>query len=217
MSDPVKPSRRQSGMRDERYGEVLLISPDERGGLKAAVYTTYGLNDCPLDKWNALDAGALAAEFGVPAVFLNGPRFWTIDEVTTYAWGDVEKFDGLEARWAAEVRIPPDVDVTAGQGKKHYVATTVDRDTEYVLKAGRPAYALSDAEGRTYVLQAYSHTVDDSQTLDSLASLGDRLQLPKGWRFRTHTPAQDMHVRTVDKKATVVQDELENTYMLHAR
>ncbi|MFD4716966.1 hypothetical protein ACFWOY_09415 [Streptomyces sp. NPDC058423] len=217
MSDPARRSRHLSGMRDERYGEVVLISPDGNGGLKGAVYNTYGLNDCPLDKWNALDAGALAAQFGVPAVFLNGPRFWTIDEVTTYNWGDVEKFDGLEARWAADVRIPPDVDVAAGSGKKHYVITTVDRDTEYVLKAGRPVYALTDADGRTFVLQAYSHTVDPGQTMGSLASLGERLRLPDGWRFGTHTPDEDMHVRTADRKATVVQDELENTYMLHAR
>lgn len=217
MSDPAKRSRHLSGMRDERYGEVVLISPDGNGGLKGAVYNTYGLNDCPLEKWNALDAGALAARFGVPAVLLNGPRFWTIDEVTTYNWGDVEKFDGLHARWAADVRIPPDVDVSAGAGRKHYVTTTVDRDTEYVLKAGRPVYALEDSDGRTFVLQAYSHTVDPGQTMDSLASLGERLRLPDGWRFRTHTPDEDMHVRTADKKATVVQDELENTYMLHAR
>ncbi|AWK13064.1 hypothetical protein DDQ41_22085 [Streptomyces spongiicola] len=217
MSDPAKPSRHLSGMRDERYGEVVLISPDGNGGLRGAVYTTYGLNDCPPDKWNALDAGALAARFGVPAVFLNGPRFWTIDEVTTYDWGGVELFDGLEARWAADVRIPPDVDFSAGAGGKHYVPTTVDRDTEYVLKAGRPVYTLEDPDGRTFVLQAYSHTVDPGLTADSLASLGDRLRLPDGWRFRTHTPDEDLHVRTADNKATVVQDELENTYMLHAR
>ncbi|MEU2432910.1 ATP-binding protein [Streptomyces sp. NPDC007861] len=217
MSETTRSSRHQSGMRGARYGEVLLISPSEDGGLKAAVYNTFGLNDCPLDKWNALDARALAEQFQVPVVFLNGPRFWTIDEVTTYVWGDVEKFDGLEARWAAEVRIPPEIDVTGSSAKKCYVETTVARDTEYVLAAGKPVYALVAPGDRTYVLQAYSHTVDDSQTIDSLATLGDRLRLPEGWRFRVGTPDEDLHVRTVDKKATVLQDELENTYMLHVR
>ncbi|MFD7228671.1 ATP-binding protein [Streptomyces sp. NPDC059881] len=212
---PTRESRHLEGMRGRRYGEVLLISPTEDGGLKGAVYNTFGLNDCPLDKWNALDGVALAERFQVPMVFLNGPRFWTIDEVTTYAWGDVEKFDGLEARWAADVRIPTDIDVSGATPRKFYVDTTVERDTEYVLDAGKPVYALVGPGGRTYILQAYSHTVDDSQTIDSLSTLGERLELPQGWRFRVHTPDEDMHVRTADNKATVLQDELENTYMLH--
>ncbi|MGW7361876.1 hypothetical protein ACWGI8_00245 [Streptomyces sp. NPDC054841] len=216
MSHTTKPSRHLSGLRNARYGEVILISPDEDGGLKAAVYNTFGLNDCPPEKWNALDPRALAGQFQVPIVFLNGPRFWTIDEVTTYAWGDTAMFDGLEARWAAELRIPPEIDVTGATAKKYYVDSTVERDTEYVLSAGKPMYALIAPGDRAYVLQAYSHTVDDSQTMDSLATLGGRLRLPQGWQYRVHIPEVDVIVRTVAGKAHVVQDELENTYMLLA-
>ncbi|MFF3326294.1 hypothetical protein [Streptomyces sp. NPDC002889] len=215
MSHTTKAPRHLSGLRNARYGEILLISPDE-DGLKAAVYTTFGLNDCPPERWNALDPRALAEQFQVPMVFLNGPRFWTIDEVTAFHWGDTAMFDGLEARWVAEVRIPAGIDLTGATGKKFYVDTTVKRDTEYVLSSGKPVHTLVAPVDRTYVLQAYSHTVDDSQTMDSLASLGRRLQLPQGWQYQVHVPEDDLVVRTVAGDAHVVQDELENTYMLLA-
>ncbi|MEU0395886.1 hypothetical protein ABZ208_24485 [Streptomyces sp. NPDC006208] len=217
MSDTTKAARHLSGLRNARYGEILLISPGEDGHLKAAVYNTFGLNDCPPKRWNALDPRGLAEQFEVPMVFLNGPRFWTIDEVTTFAWGDITVFDGLEARWVAEVRIPTEIDLTGATAKKFYVETTVKRDTEYLLSGGRPVHALIAPDDRTYVLQAYSHTVDDSQTLDSLATLGQRLRLPQGWRYRVHTPDDDLLIRTVAGEAHVVQDDLENTYMLLPR
>ncbi|MFF3457179.1 hypothetical protein ACFYXH_23235 [Streptomyces sp. NPDC002730] len=214
MSHTTKASRHVSGMRNARYGEILLISPGEDGHLKAAVYNTFGLNDCPPEQWNALDPRALAEQFQVPMVFLNGPRFWTIDEVTTFQWGDPTMFDGLEARWVAELRIPAEIDLTGATARKFYVDSTVKRDTEYVLSSGKPVHELIAPGDRTYVLQAYSHTVDDSQTMETLATLGRRLRLPQGWRYRVHTPENDLLVRTVEGDAHVVQDELENTYML---
>ncbi|MFF0061280.1 hypothetical protein ACFYRC_06990 [Streptomyces sp. NPDC005279] len=216
MSHTTRASRHLSGLRDARYGEILLISPGEDGHLKAAVYNTFGINDCPPERWNALDARALAEQFQVPMVFLNGPRFWTIDEVTTFQWGDTEMFGGLEARWVAEVRIPAEIDLTGATAKKFYVDSTVKRDTEYILSGGRPVHALNAPGDRTYILQAYSHTVDDSQTMESLATLGRRLRLPQGWQYQVHTPQDDLLVRTVAGEAHVVQDELENTYMLLA-
>lgn len=217
MSQTAKAARHLSGLRNERYGEVLLISPGQDGQLKAAVYNTFGLNDCPPQQWDALDARALAEQFNVPMVFLNGPRFWTIDEVTAYEWGETATFDGLEARCVAEVRIPAGIDPTGVSAKKSYVDTTVKRDTKYVLAGGKPVYTLVAPGERTYVLQAYSHTVDDSQTMDSLATLGQRLHLPEGWQYQVHTPQDDLVVRTVGGDAHVVQDELENTYMLLVR
>jgi hypothetical protein len=216
MSDTTKAARHLSGLRNARYGEILLISPGEDGHLKAAVYNTFGLNDCPPERWNALDPRALAEQFQVPMVFLNGPRFWTIDEVTAFAWGDTAMFEGLEARRVAELRIPAEIDLTGATARKFYVDSTVKRDTEYVLSSGKPVHALLAPGNRTYVLQAYSHTVDDSQTMDSLATLGRRLRLPQGWRYQVHTPEDDLVVRTVGGDAHVVQDELENTYMLLA-
>ncbi|NXY95053.1 hypothetical protein HYE82_11730 [Streptomyces sp. BR123] len=212
-----KAPRHLSGLRDARYGEILLISPDGGGALKAEVYNTLGLNDCPLERWKALDPRALAEEFQVPMVYLNGPRFWVVDEITAFAWGDTATFTGLEARLVAELRIPQELGLTDTKSKNFYVDATVERDTEYILHSGKPVHELLAPDSRTYVMQTYSHIVDDSLTIDSLAALGERLHLPQGWRYRVRTAEEDLAIRTVNGEAHVLQDELDNTYMLVPR
>jgi hypothetical protein len=68
-------------------------------------------------------------------------------------------------------------------------------------------------DGKTYVMQAYSHIVDDSLTMQSLPVLGDRLQIPEGWQYRARTPDQELTLATAGGQAHVLQDELQNTYM----
>ncbi len=49
---------------------------------------------------------------------------------------------------------------------------------------------------------------------DFLAGLGGRLALPEGWSFRTRVLDEELVVDTTATIATVLQDELENTYTL---
>ena len=199
-------------LRGVRYGEILLVTSQE-GQLTAVVYNTTGLNDCPPAKWRALDPGKLAKDFGVPAVLLNGPRFWTLDRIAAHATGDIRSFDGLQARWVAELPIPAGLDLTGQTGRRYYRDMTIKRETEWIFTAGRPVYEMLTADGRTYVMQAYSHIVDDGLTLDSLSALGDRLHPPQGWHYRVRTPDRDLTLRTIAGQAHVLQDELQNTYM----
>ena len=89
-------------LRGVRYGEIFLIT-SQAGQLTAAVYNTTGLNDCPPAAWRSLDPHKLAKDFGVPAVHLNGPRFWTLDRIASRATGEVLSFGGLTARRVAEL------------------------------------------------------------------------------------------------------------------
>ena len=41
--------------------------------------------------------------------------------------------------------------------------------------------------GDTYVMQSYAQIKDPALTLAKLGSLGRRLKLPPGWRYRTRT------------------------------
>jgi hypothetical protein len=211
----TSPSARRSHLADlrgARYGEIFLIT-SRHGQLTAAVYNTTGLNDCPLAAWRSLDPAQLATDFGVAAVYLNGPRFWTLDQITAPADGDIVQFGVLTARRVAELPIPPDLDISAGRGGRYYRDITIRRDTEWIFTAGRPVYELLAPDGTTYVMQAYSHIVDDSLTGDSLPTLGDRLDLPEGWQYRARIPGRDLALRTGEGWAHVLQDELHNTYM----
>ena len=212
MTSPSAGTSHVTGLRGVRYGEIFLIT-SQAGQLTAAVYNTTGLNDCPPAAWRSLDPHELARDFGVPAVHLNGPRFWTLDQIAARATGEVLSFGGLDARRVAELPIPPGLDLAGGPGGRYYRDITIRRETEWVFAAGRPAYELLTPDGKTYVMQAYSHIVDDSLTLDSLPALGDRLHLPEGWQYRARTQDRDLTLRTAGGAAHVLQDELQNTYM----
>ena len=204
-------SGRLADLRGARYGEILLVRSEE-GQLTAAIYNTTGLNDCPAELWRSLDPGKLAEDFGVPMVVLNGPRFWVLDQVTAHATGEILSFSGLEARWVAEVPVPPG-QAAEPSARRYYSDVMVKRETEWLFAAGRPVYELLTPDGKTYVMQAYSHIVDDSLTADSLPGLGDRLHLPDRWHYRARTPDRDLTLRAVAGRACILQDELQNTYM----
>jgi hypothetical protein len=63
-------------------------------------------------------------------------------------------------------------------------------------------------------MQALCTAVDPTISIDTIADLGGKLQLPEGWSYRTRTLDEDLVVDTSDHLATVVQDEFENSYTL---
>ena len=67
--------------------------------------------------------------------------------------------------------------------------------------------------GDTYVMQSYAQIKDPKLTIGKLGSLGRRLTLPAGWRYRTRKLKRPL-VLTAKGSATVLQDELQNTYQL---
>jgi hypothetical protein len=199
------------GMRGRRYCEVLAGG---RSLLHAHldVYNTIGLNDCPEPLWAKLDRAQLKAQLDVDRVFLNGPRYWLVDAFQGARLLDptVHTFGGLDMRKAGELDIP--LLEVAGFARP-YTLHEVRRDTTVVFSSGKPVFELIDARGKIYDMQSYS-TQKAPQTEESLAGLGTRLKLPEGWAFRSRVLTADLRVTAVDGLATVVQDELANTYQL---
>jgi hypothetical protein len=52
--------------------------------------------------------------------------------------------------------------------------------------------------------------------MDSLKTLGQRLRLPRGWSFRVVTLRADYSLEAPGGQATIVQDDLLNTYQKSA-
>ena len=169
-----------------------------------------GFNDCPPDAFAELDPTAIAAEQGALLAIKNGPRHWVLDaiEAQMRASAPTTKFGTLEMFLAATIELGSTLPEPGG-----YVERRVARDTVFEWSAGTPLHELHAPDGRAYVMQALSHAVDVAQTLESLPGLGDRLALPEGWTFTVRT--QDRPLRLLsdaDGVATVLQDELANTY-----
>ncbi|MHB8681785.1 MAG: hypothetical protein ACYDA2_06795 [Acidimicrobiales bacterium] len=197
-------------LRGVRYGEVLAVFA--RGeGLEAEVYGTQMLNDCPPELWGLLDPAAIAAELGALMVKLNGPRYWTLDGIgrkVEVVEPILRDFSGLTTRRIAVVRLGADA------APMPYRERIVERGAIFFFDAGKPVYELVDARGVAYVMQAYCVGVDPTLTEAALPGLGDRLALPAGWSYRTRVLEEELVVDTRAVPATVLQDELENSYTL---
>ena len=63
-------------------------------------------------------------------------------------------------------------------------------------------------------MQAYCVSVDPSLNEENLSEVGGKLALPEGWTFRSRILDEELVVDTSETIATVIQDELENTYTL---
>ncbi len=204
------PTRLISDMRGVRYGEVLAVY--QRGtGFEAEVFGTQMLNDCPQELWETLDASTIASEMGALVVKLNGPRYWMLDGLgQKVAPVDpiMREFNGIMMRRIATV------DLGHNPIQQPYLERYVNRGAVFFFDAGAPIYELVNPDGLAYVLQAYCVGVDPSLSETSLAALGDRLALPPGWSFRTRILNHEMIIDTTTTIATVLQDELENSYTL---
>jgi hypothetical protein len=204
------PERLITDHRDTRYGEVIAVFARD-GGFAAEVYGTQMLNDCPAELWDALDATTIAEELGALAVKLNGPRHWTLDGFGTkveVVEPVLRDFNGLGTRRIAVVELGETPSVTP------YTENHVNRGAVFFFDAGKPVFELVDPDGTAYVMQAYCISVDPTIDLDALPTLGDRLALPEGWTYRTRVLDSELVIDTSDHLATVLQDELENSYTL---
>lgn len=201
---------RFEGMRGARYCEVLLAQVVD-GRLNAEVWNTYGLNDCPQEDWDALDAAAIKTEREVLVALTNGPRYFLMDAIERQPSGEpvVTSFGPLEMSLVATVDlgpIPPDLSA--------YTERKVRRGTVFEFNAGAEVYELRDPDGRVFVMQSYSTQIDPLLNEEGLASLGSRLSLPDGWSYSARSLDGPLRVAFTGPEATVIQDDLGNVYSL---
>ncbi|HEV7422003.1 MAG TPA: hypothetical protein VGO30_19490 [Mycobacterium sp.] len=193
-----------------RYGEVLLVRVGPSGP-EATVYNTFPLNDCPDELWSRLDAQTLATENDAVAALLNGPRYWLMSRIEKTPQGAPERktFGGIDMLVQATVLL-------SSMAPAPYTVNEVSRHTVFVFDAGRPVFEIVDADGRRWVMQTFSRTVDPALSMTDLASLADRLSLPEGWRYETRVLDAPLRVDTTTRSAKVLQDDLGNSYSLQA-
>ncbi len=168
----------RENMRGERYCEILL----SKTFTSYKVYNTVGLNNCPENLWKKINVTAVKKETGATYVHLNGPRYWVIDGFKNSRLINSTKktICGIEMREAGILEIHL-IDLLKSEP---YQKHTVARQTTWVYDIEKPVYELIDPQGTAYVMQSYS-IEKQYQTYDSLAELGSKLILPKGWQFKT--------------------------------
>lgn len=210
MRTPGHVTRTLEGVRCRRYGEIFLVrSGDE--GLCAEVYNSFTLNECPQGLWDTLDLADIAASYGALAAVANGPRYWLVDSIekTGPPSPEVRDFGGILMARAATLNLG-----TAGFDPSPYQGRRVARAAVFCFAAGSMIYELIDQDGARYVMQSWCTSVDTGLTEPDLVSLGVRLDLPRGWAYRSRYTDEPLRVMTTTEDAVVLQDELRNSYCL---
>jgi hypothetical protein len=199
--------RQISGLHDARYCEIIELKGAPPTAV-ATVWNTIGQNRCPPAWWNAFNAGALARELSDTAVVLNGPRHFLMDAASADTGGR-RSFHGQRLTRVASIPIRTAADLV----QTPYTDRTIARRNTFTWKRGRTVFELVAPGGDVYVMQSYAQIKDPTLTLAKLRSLGRRLKLPTGWRYRTRRLTRDL-VLTARGTATITQDELQDTYQL---
>jgi hypothetical protein len=204
IATATKQARR---LHDARYCEILELRgtlPHER----AIVWNTIGLGRCPARWWNSLDASSLAHARDDVLVVLNGPRHFLMDSATAVT-GPRHSFRGQRLTMVASVPIHTAADLQ----QTPYTERTISRTNTWRWNRGRRLFELLAPGGKRYIMQSYAQIKDRSLTLARLPALGPRLRLPPGWRYRTRKLTRPL-VLSARRSATIIQDELQDTYQL---
>ena len=199
-----------SQLRNQRYCEVLYGKRNWLN-LEVKVFNTQGLNLCPEDQWKALTKESIAKTYDASFVLLNGPRYWTMDEIQaagTTVNNVKESFGGIEMNLRATVDIGLFKQLL---GSKQYRPNEVKRTTNFIYRAGGAVYELTAPGGEVYVMQSYSQIVNPTLSMKDLGTLEQQLKLPTGWTYKSRLLDQDLSV-VANGIAYVLQDNLMNSY-----
>ena len=203
--------------RGHRYTEIFLIGGNAiTRNLEANVYNTWGLNggdttgdSAPAALLDKIDVEATAQKYHMLAVFKNGPRLWTLDWIEVHMGKELD-FGGMKARWVNWLDLKG---ISTAPGAADYKNITVTRRTRFGFNKGTQIYVLDDPEGNPWVMKSMSLITHPGQKFDELGTLGSRLKLPPGWKFRAPVLEEDL-ILTPDKDgiAHITQDDFGNTY-----
>ena len=201
----------------KRYTEMFLIGGNAiTKNLEANVYNTIGLNgwdttgdSSPAALLDKIDVKEMAHKFGMLAVFKNGARVWTLDWIEVEMGKELD-FGGMKARWVNWLDLKG---ISTAPGAADYKNITVTRHTRFGFNKGTQIYVLDDPEGNPWVMKSMSLITHPEQKFNELGTLGSRLKLPPGWKFRAPVLEQDL-ILTPDKTGTahITQDDFGNTY-----
>lgn len=208
--------------RGKPHYEVLIMNRDA-GGLGGAgnYYNSLGLtfelsNEKMDAQFRALDPDKLKQEYGGDGVRFNGPRRFLVNRFSGKAFDGGKKFMmGPIPMYVYGTFVVPDFDAFIAGTQAPYHESVSKRSSTWYYDAGEEVYELVSPEGAVFTMFSASQKVDPNNTIDKLPTLGERLSLPEGWKFRVRTLEKELALEATydaDPPNTIVLDELENNY-----
>lgn len=167
-------------------------------------------------RFRALNAEALRQEYGSDGVFFNGPRRFVANGVTGIAYNNcgLRVMNNIAFYLYGTFEVP-NLEAFISGAPPPYRPLVSRRTNTFVFNAGEQVHELVTPEGQVYTLFSISLKVDPNNTIENLPTLGQRLTLPAGWRYRMRTLDREMTLSSsydANPPNTVVLDQFEGNY-----
>lgn len=208
--------------RGKPHYEVLIMNRNADGpGGVGNYYNSLGLssdvsNEEMDARFRALDPEKLKQKYGGDGVRFNGPRRFLVNRFTARAFDGGKKFMmGPIPMYVYGTFVVPEYDAFMAGKQMPYREMVSKRSSTWYYDAGEQVYELVSPEGSVFTMFSASLRIDPKNSIERLPTLGERLSLPKGWKFRTRTLEKDLILEAAydsDPPNTIVLDEFENNY-----
>jgi hypothetical protein len=200
-------------MHGYRYAEVALFTGTSQENAIADFYNSTGVDDPTPSRFATLDQDEIVKDNEALGAFLNPPRYWMPDEIRIFELGDDRDFGGITMTWMGVTIVAT---LKKGIIGGSYFPGYIQRANSYTYNEGSEVYLLDAPDGEVFIMQSYNAHTDEGLAAEeeSPATLGDRLTLPDGWKFRVKILDRTLVVSQdkTGKMAHVAQDDLLNRY-----
>ena len=191
------------------------------GNYYNSIGNTFDASNKVMDsRFRALNAETLKKEYGSDGVFFNGPRRFVANGVTGLAFnGGMKRVIGtIPFNLYGTLEVPSFNKFVSGPPLAYKVLASKRTNTFY-FKAGEQVHELITPKGAVYTMFSLSLKADPQNTIENLPTLGKRLTLPKGWKYRMRTLEKDLALSsTYDSNPpnTIVLDQFEDNYQYNS-
>ncbi len=208
--------------RGRAFYEILFMNRKADGSAVGFYYNSLGLdlegsNEVMDARFRALKADTLKKEYSSDAVIFNGPRRLVANSIIgMIAWDGGKKtvIDTIPYRVLGVFE-----DKGVSEELPAYQVVVSKRSNSFKFNAGETVYELITPKGAIYTMFSLSLKIDPKNTIENLPTLGERLKLPEGWKFRTRKLDQDMILKCLadsNPPNTIVLDEFVGNYQYNA-
>ena len=208
--------------RGKPFFEILFMNRNAEGPGGAGNYfnslgNSFEVSDEVVDaRFRSLNADTLKKEYGSDGVFFNGPRRFVANSFTGVSYNDCRlRVIGSIPLFVYGTFEVPSFDEFVSGPPVAYKVLVSKRTNTFTFNAGEVVHELITPEGAVYTMFSLSLKADPNNTIENLPTLGDRLKLPEGWKYRTRTLDADLTLSSsydANPPNTIVLDQFEGNY-----
>lgn len=167
-------------------------------------------------RFRELNAEALRREFGGDGVFFNGPRRFVANGFTATSYNNcgLRVMNSIPFFLYGTFEVP-NLEAFVTTAPPAYRPLVSRRTNTFIFNAGQQVHELITPEGQVYTMFSLSLKVDPNNSIEALATLGQRLTLPAGWRYRARTLERELVLASsydANPPNTIVLDQFEGNY-----